>query len=304
MKLGLQIPNFTWTGGPAQLARHLAQIARRAEQAGFSSLWVMDHFFQIEFVGAADMDMLEGYSVLSYLAAHTSRIGLGTMVTGNTYRHPGILVKTVTTLDTLSEGRAWFGVGAGWYEREHRGLGVTFPSLSERFERLEETLRIALQMWAGNRGAFEGRHYTLEETMCVPAPVARPHPPILIGGMGEQKTLRLVARYAQGCNLFEFAGNDVLKKKLDILREHCRAEGRPYDGIEKTTLGMLYLDGKGAQGAVSPAQLLERLHGLAELGIDQAIYRFRDVTDPALFDLLGSEVIPAASKIPVAGRPG
>lgn len=303
MKLGLQIPNYTWEGGHGELATQLGAIARRAEEVGFASLWVMDHFFQIDFVGPAEMDMLEAYTVLGYLAAQTRTIELGTMVTGNTYRHPGILVKTMTTLDVLSQGRAWFGVGAGWYEREHVGLGVPFPSLKERFERLEETLRIAQQMWSGNRGAFEGRHYQLGETMCVPPPVARPHPPILIGGVGEQKTLRLVARHAQACNLFEFLGLDVLKHKLDVLRGHCETEGRPYEDIEKTSLGAVTLTRSGSNGEVSPAQLLDKLHALADLGFDHAIYSFKNVTDPAVFDLLATEVIPAASRIPVQGRP-
>jgi len=196
MRLGLQIPNFTYPAGPAHLGTTLGNIARAADASGFSSLWVMDHFFQIENVGPVDTDMLEGYSALSYLAALTERVKLGTMVTGVTYRHPGILAKTVTSLDVLSGGRAILGIGAAWNEREHVGLGVPFPPIAERFERLEEALQIVLQMWSGDAKPVDGRHYQLAETLCVPQPLSKPRPPILIGGIGERKTLRLVARYA------------------------------------------------------------------------------------------------------------
>src|SRR5499426_3993299 len=213
MRIGLQIPIFTWPGGAAALSAKLREIATTAETAGFDSLWLMDHLFQIPMVGAAEQEMLEGYAGLSWLAGVTKRVKLGTMVTGVTYRHPGVLVKTVTTLDVLSGGRAYLGIGAAWFEREHLGLGVPFPPLAERFERLEEALRIAKQMWSGKVGPFEGRHYRLAEALCVPRPLSRPHPPILIGGMGERKTLRLVARHADACNLFAYAGPAAVGSK-------------------------------------------------------------------------------------------
>src|SRR6516164_465598 len=202
MRLGLQVPNFTWPNGQENLGDTFGLIAQRAERAGFYSMWVMDHFFQIRNVGPAENEMLEGYSALAFAAGRTNRIKLGTMVTGVTYRHPGLLVKTVTTLDVLSHGRAYLGIGAAWNEQEHRGLGVPFPPLKERFERLEETLQIARQMWAEDDRPYAGTHYHLERTLNVPNTLQRPHPPILIGGSGERKTLRFVAKYADACNLF------------------------------------------------------------------------------------------------------
>src|SRR5437588_8652543 len=223
MKLGLQIPSLTWPGGPAEIGPTLTEIARTADSAGYDSIWVMDHFFQIRGVGAAEEPMLEAYTTLGVLAAHTQHARLGTLVTGVTYRYPGILAKIVTTLDVLSGGRAWLGIGAAWNEEEHVGLGVPFPPLAERFERLEEALRICLQMWSDDDGPFEGKHYKLARTLNSPQALTRPHPPILIGGGGERKTLRLVARYADACNLF--AGPDELPHKLDVLRRHCEEVG-------------------------------------------------------------------------------
>src|SRR5437867_8956027 len=202
MRVGLQVPNFTWPTGQSQLGPTFAQIAERAEQAGFYSMWVMDHFFQIPNVGPAENEMLEGWTALAFAAGHSSRIKLGTMVTGVTYRYPGLLVKTATTLDVLSSGRSYFGIGAAWNEEEHRGLGVPFPPIAERFERLEETLQIALQMWSGEDKAYEGKYYQLSRPLNSPQAVQRPHPPILIGGSGERKTLRLIAKYGDACNLF------------------------------------------------------------------------------------------------------
>ncbi|MDE3077174.1 MAG: LLM class F420-dependent oxidoreductase, partial [Chloroflexota bacterium] len=249
MKIGLQIPNFTMPGGAAELRQRLGDIARAADDAGFASIWVMDHFFQIGNIGPAEMEMLEGYSALSFMAGLTSRARLETMVTGVTYRHPGILVKSVTTLDVLSGGRAYLGIGAAWNEREHLGLGVPFPPMSERFERLEEALQIALQMWSGEVKPFAGKHYRLAETLNSPPPVSQPHPPILIGGGGEKKTLRLVAQYANACNLLA-RDLPTVKHKVDVLREHCARLGRPYDDIEKTTLDQADVgSGPGAQSA-------------------------------------------------------
>ncbi|HTO55099.1 MAG TPA: LLM class F420-dependent oxidoreductase [Myxococcota bacterium] len=293
MRIGLQIPIFTWPGGTAALGAKLREIAQAAEEAGFASVWVMDHFFQIPMVGPAEQEMLEGYAALSYLAGVTQRVKLGTMVTGVTYRHPGVLIKTVTTLDVLSGGRAYLGIGAAWFEREHAGLGVPFPSLGERFERLEETLRIALQMWSGKVAPYAGRHYQLAETLCVPAPLARPRPRILIGGGGERKTLRLVARYADACNLFAFLGPDGLARKLDVLRRHCDTEKRDYNTIEKTTLGTAWL----APGKQSAADLIKVCRELAAVGVDQAIFNLPNAHEIAPLSTFGKEIIPAAAQL-------
>ncbi|MGE0491276.1 MAG: LLM class F420-dependent oxidoreductase [Vulcanimicrobiota bacterium] len=292
MKIGLQIPNFTLPGGPARLGEQLATIARRAEDAGFASLWVMDHFFQIQHIGPAEMDMLEGYTTLGYLAACTRTMQLGTMVTGVTYRYPGLLAKIATTLDVLSGGRAWLGLGAGWFEREHKGLGVPFPPVAERFELLEEALQIALQMWSDNNGPYQGRHHQLAETLCIPQPLSRPHPPIMIGGMGEKKTLRLVAQYAQGCNLFEFAGLAKLARKLEVLRGHCQELGTDYEAISKTVIGQTSISNHAAAD-----KLVTKLGQLSELGFDQAIYSLSDPTDERAFQLFAEQVIPRAGTL-------
>lgn len=302
MRLGLQVPNFTWPNGQDNLGDSFALIAERAERAGFYSMWVMDHFFQIGFVGPATNEMLEGWSALAFAAGRTNRIRLGTMVTGVTYRYPGLLVKTATTLDVLSHGRAYFGIGAAWNEEEHKGLGVPFPPLAERFERLEETLQIAHQMWAGDEKAFEGKHYQLTRPLNSPRAVQRPHPPILIGGGGERKTLRLVAQYGDACNLFARVGKEELEHKLDVLRDHCRTLGRPYEQIEKTTLDVMQVTRDGRDGSMTPAAAIEHFAGLAAMGIDQAIFSMPNVFDLEAFDLLATEVIPVVEKMGVAGR--
>ena len=291
MRIGLQIPSFSWAGSPSSIRGKLSEIARTAEDAGFASVWVMDHFFQIPPVGPAEQEMLEGYSALSYLAGVTERVKLGTMVTGVTYRHPGVLAKTVTTLDVLSGGRAYLGIGAAWFDREHHGLGVPFPPLRERFERLEETLRIVKQFWSGQAAPFQGKHYQLSETLGSPPPLTRPHPPILIGGMGEKKTLRLVARYANACNLFAFVGAAALGQKLDVLKRHCEAERRPYGEIEKTTLGTANL------AKQSPKDLVAQCRELARLGIGHAIFNFPNVDALGALTTFGKEVIPALAEL-------
>lgn len=302
MRLGLQVPNFTWPNGQEQLGDTFGLIAERAEHAGFYSLWVMDHFFQIGFAGPPELEMLEGYSALAFAAGRTNHIKLGTMVTGVTYRHPGILIKTATTLDVLSHGRAYLGIGAAWNEEEHRGLGIPFPPLAERFERLEETLQIAHQMWAGNDAPYEGKHYQLARPLNSPHAVQKPHPPILIGGSGERKTLKMVAQYGDACNLFARLPLPELQRKLEVLREHCVAIGRPYEEIEKTTLSSYRLTSDGRNGSTTPAALLEHLAQLAELGVDQAIFSLQNVSELEPFDLLATEIVPVAEKIAVAGR--
>lgn len=302
MRVGLQVPSFTWPQGQAQLGDMFALIAERAERAGFYSMWVMDHFFQIPNVGPAENEMLEGWSALAFAAGHTNYIKLGTMVTGVTYRYPGVLVKTATTLDVLSHGRAYFGIGAAWNEQEHKGLGVPFPPLKERFERLEETLQIALRMWSADEEPYNGKYYTLERPLNSPQPVQLPHPPILIGGSGEQKTLRLVAKYGNACNIFARMGNEVVQHKFEVLRQHCQEVGRNYDDIEKTTLDSLQITRDGRNGTMSPQQAIEYFRGLAELGVDQAIFSLRNVSELEPFDVLRTEVIPEVSRIAVAGR--
>jgi F420-dependent oxidoreductase-like protein len=237
MRLGLHYWNYSTPSDAARMADTLAETARVAEQAGFSTFTVMDHWFQMEHAGSAAEPMLEAYTTLGYVAGLTERMTLGVLVTGVMYRHPGLLAKIVTTLDVLSGGRARLGIGASWYEREQRGLGVPVVPVAERFERLEETLQICLQMWSDDDGPYQGRHYQLAETLCVPAPISRPHPPILVGGGGEKKTLLLAARYGDACNLFGSSPDDVAHK-LDVLRSHCGDEGRDYDRITKTVLAV------------------------------------------------------------------
>jgi F420-dependent oxidoreductase-like protein len=237
VKVGLHYWTYSTPSDPTMIAPTLAETARTAEQAGFSTFTVMDHFFQVGHADSTAEPMLEAYTTLGHVAARTERLTLGALVTGVMYRHPGLLAKIVTTLDVLSGGRARLGIGASWYEREQRGLGVPVVPVGERFERLEETLQICLQMWSDDDGPFHGRHYQLAETLCAPAPIRQPHPPILVGGGGEQKTLRLVARYADAGNLFATSPADVAHK-LAVLRSHCDAEGRDYDRIEKTVLAV------------------------------------------------------------------
>ena len=286
MKLGLQIPSFTWPGGAAEIGPTLSRIAKAAEGAGYDSLWVMDHFFQIHVVGAAEEPMLEAYTTLGYLAATTGRIRLGTLVTGVTYRHPGLLAKIVTTLDVLSGGRAWLGIGAAWNEAEHTGLGVAFPPLAERYERLEDALNICLQMWSGRDEPFDGKHAHLERTLNSPQALTRPHPPILIGGSGERKTLGLVARYADACNLF--AGPADLPRKLDVLRDHCEREGRDYDTIEKTVYFAMDLGENGRNAA----QVLDQLGALAAAGAQTAIGVLAGAHRIDPIEMVGREIIP------------
>ena len=294
MKLGLQIPYFTWPGGAPELAPKLAQIVGEAENAGYDSIWVMDHYFQIPMVGAAEMDMLEAYTTLGFIAAHTRRATLGTMVTGVTYRHPGILVKQATTLDVLSGGRAWLGIGAAWFEREHVGLGVPFPPLKERFERLDEALQIAQQMWnSDNNGAYEGKHYQLAETLNVPQSLSRPHPRVLIGGSGERKTLRLVAKHADACNINGMLGVDAVKHKLDVLREHCQREGRNYDDIEKTILLLLNVGPNGENAG----QVVEQLGKFAEIGVQTAIGALMGMENIKPIESVAKDVLPQVSKL-------
>jgi len=288
VQIGLQIPDFTWPGGPAGLGADLATVATAADDAGFDFISVMDHFFQIGVIGPPEQEMLEAYTTLGYLAGCTSRAKLLTLVTGAVYRHPGILAKIVTTLDVLSGGRAWLGIGAAWNEYESRALGIPFPPVAERFERLEETLQICLQMWRGDETPYTGKHYQLERPINSPQALSQPHPPIMIGGGGERKTLRLVARYAQACNLFP--GPD-LARKLDVLRAHCDAEGRDYDEIVKTCYFRFDV-GENGQNA---GQITDQLGALAEMGFQAAIGAVARVWEVRPLEVIGGEVIPAVA---------
>jgi F420-dependent oxidoreductase-like protein len=278
MKLALHPMMFTWPGGPAAIGPVLADVLDQAEAAGIHSIWPMDHFFQIPIVGRSDEPMLEGWAMAAWAAGRTRSLEFGTMVTGVHCRHPGLLAKYATTLDVLSGGRVWLGIGAGWNEEESRGLGVPFPPLAERFERLEESLQILTRMFDGDVTPYAGQHYQLERPLNVPGPVRRP--PILVGGGGERKTLRLVAQYADACNLFEQAD---LRHKFDVLRGHCETAGRPYEAIVKTTTGQLGEDR-------DLGRMTERFTALADLGVDLAIVDLPDARDARVFDFLGDLV--------------
>ncbi|GIM94277.1 LLM class F420-dependent oxidoreductase [Paractinoplanes toevensis] len=288
MKLGLHISNFTWPDGAPRLGSVLADVASAADEAGFERISVMDHVWQIGVNGPPEMDMLEAYTALGFIAAHTSTAKLLTLVTGVTYRDPGLLAKAVTTLDVLSGGRAILGIGAAWNDEESRGLGLFFPSTKERFERLEETLRICRQMFDGDETAFEGKHYQLGRVLNVPQPLARPRLPILIGGGGEKKTLRLVAQYADATNLFP--GPEV-QHKLDVLKQHCEDVGRDYDEIEKTVMYRFDLT------AQTPGQIIEDLAGLAKLGFTVGHGGVRNVYDTNQLEIFRKEIIPAVEAL-------
>ena len=288
MQLGIHFVNFDVPGGPTSIAGVVADTARAAEDAGITTLSLMDHWFQMDSFAAATDPMLEGYTTLGYIAGITERLQLGLLVTGVTYRHPGLLAKIIATLDVLSGGRAQLGIGAAWYEREHLGLGVPFPPVAERFERLEETIQICFQMWSDDEGAFDGVHYQLAETICSPRPITQPRPPLLIGGSGERKTLRLVARYADACNLFA-PDPTVVAQKLDVLEAHCGREGRDPSTIRKTILAF-------DNPLDDPKGFLTKMEEYAKMGVD--LVEIMPLVDPlASVRQLGEEIVPALSAI-------
>jgi F420-dependent oxidoreductase-like protein len=287
MKIGLQIPSYTWPGGAAAIGPTLARVARQADDVGFDSIWVMDHFFQIRGVGRAEEPMLEGWTTLGFLAANTSRARLGLMVGGVHYRLPGLWVKAATTLDVLSGGRAWLGIGAAWNQEESEALGFPFPPLGERFEMLDETLQIAHQMFQGERGSegeFHGRLYHARRLMNSPQSISRPRVPIMIGGGGERKTLRLVAQYADATNVF--GGPTAIHHKYEVLRQHCEEIGRDPNEIERSTLQGINL------AAESPAQIVDRFGELSDAGAQHIIVSVRAVEDPSQLETIGRELIP------------
>ena len=302
MKLGLQINSFTWPGGTERLGETLAGIVRTADDAGFDSIWVMDHFFQIGSVGRPEEPMLEGMTALGFMAAHSRRARLGLMVGGIHYRQAGLWLKAATTLDVLSGGRAWFGIGAAWNEQESRALGFPMPPLGTRFEMLEETLRLVRLGWQDDLGSgtpLEGRHYQASYLLNSPQSLTRPHPPILIGGGGERRTLKLVATYADACNVFG-TDPDHLAHKFGVLRRHCEAVGRDYDSIEKTLLTGISITPDGARRSLTPGAFVERLGRTSEVGAQHAIVSIRDVHDLSKLELIGRDVIPQLHGL---GRP-
>jgi len=291
MRVSLQLPYFTFP----DVRGNVAEIAKTAESAGFYSMWVMDHFFQLGMpvLGPAEDPMLEAYTTLGYIAAVTETMKLGTLVTGVIYRQPGFLAKTVTTLDVLSGGRAYLGIGAAWYEREAEALGFPFPSVKERFEWLEETLQIVHQMWdESNNGVYDGQHFKLAETMNHPQNISQPHPPILIGGMGEKKTLKLIAQYGDACNFFAQAGLDVLKHKLSVLQGHCDDVGRDYAEIEKTVLATAF----ASDDMKTPEQIVKFCEDLAGIGIEHAIFNMPDVQSLAPLGTFAEKIIPQVAE--------
>lgn len=293
MKLGLHIYDFTWPGGASQLGPTLIKIAQTADTWGFDRISVGDHVWQSRYLGGPEREVLSCYPTLAFLAAHTSRIKPIALATASPYWYPVLLAKTVTTLDVLSGGRAWLGIGAGDYEEEARGSGLPFPPVSERYERLEEMLQICLRMWQGEQGddrPFEGKHYRIERPLNIPQSLTRPHPPILIAGSGEQKTLRLVARYADACNL---QPGPQIPRKLEVLRQHCETEGRDYDAIEKTCAFAFDVGENGSK----VGELIEQLRGLAGMGIQTVLGVVPHIYQITPLEVIGREVIPAVADL-------
>jgi len=288
MQLDIHVPRFTWPGGPEAIGPTFASLAQTAEAIGVRTLSVMDHWFQMDMLWPAEEPMLEGYTALSFAAAKTERLRFRLLVGGVTYRHPGLLAKTVTTLDVLSGGRAELGLGAAWYEREHRGLGVPFPPLSERYERLEETLQICFQMWSDDNGAYEGTHYQLAETLCSPQPVSTPRPRVLIGCGGERKTLRLVAKYADACNII--GDSATVAHKVDVLRRHCDEVGRDPGEIEVTAL-------IGVPEDADRDTILREVEALAAAGVQAIVVRSTGPEPSKWLEETWGPVVPALAGI-------
>jgi len=292
MKIGLQIPSFKYPGGPAAVRPKLKEIVTTAEESGFYSLWVMDHYYQIKgLFGEAYTDpMLESYTTLGYFAGLTEKAYLGAMVTGVIYRHPSVLMKMVNTLDILSGGRAYFGIGAAWYEDEAKGFGIPYPPTSKRFELLEDNLKLAKSLWTSDETAFEGQHVSAPAITNNPRPLSKPPPRILIGGTGPKKTLRMVAQYADACNFGDWVGMEKMQKSIDTLKEHCESLGRDYDNIEKTSLGTVHLSGDDTVDGV-----IRRIKDLSKMGFSHAIFNMPDVYTITPLETFGKEIVPAVA---------
>ena len=294
MNIGLQIPSFKYPGGTAAIRPKLKEIVTTAEKAGFYSLWVMDHYYQIKgLFGESYTDpMMESYTTLGYFAGLTEKAYLGVLVTGVIYRHPSVLMKTVNTLDILSGGRAYLGIGAAWYEEEAKGFGIPYPSTSKRFEQLEDNLQLAKALWDGDVAAFDGQHFSAPSITNNPRPLSKPHPRIMIGGMGPKKTLRMVAQYADACNFFEGAGTENMQKALDALKAHCEELERDNDTIEKTSLGTVHLSGDDTVDGT-----IRRIKDLSEMGFTHAIFNMPDVYQITPLETFAKEIIPAVAEL-------
>lgn len=294
MHIGLQIPSFKYPGGTAAIRPKLKEIVTTAEDAGFYSLWVMDHYYQIKGLFGEDYTdpMMESYTTLGYFAGLTEKAYLGVLVTGVIYRHPAVLLKMVNTLDILSGGRAYLGIGAAWYEDEARGFGIPYPSTTERFEQLEDTLQLAKALWSGDETSFAGKHLSAPAITNNPRPLSTPHPRIMIGGTGPTKTLRMVAQYADACNIGDWVGTQNMQKALDTLKTHCEALGRDYDTVEKSTLGTVHLSGKDAVDGV-----IRRIQDLSAMGFTHAIFNMPDVYEIEPLETFAREIIPAVAEL-------
>jgi len=294
MHIGLQIPSFKYPGGTAAIRPRLKEIVTTAEASGFHSLWVMDHYYQIKgLFGEAYTDpMLEAYTTLGYFAGLTEKAYLGVLVTGVIYRHPSVLLKMVNTLDILAGGRTYLGIGAAWYEDEAKGYGIPYPSTSARFEQLEDNLKLAKALWASDETSFEGQHFSAPAITNNPRPLSTPHPRLMVGGTGPTKTLRMVAEYADACNIGDWVGRDNVQKALDTLKGHCDSLGRDYDTIEKTSLCTVHLSGKDTVGST-----MARLEDLSAMGFTHAIFNMPDVYAISPLETFGKEIIPAAAEL-------
>jgi F420-dependent oxidoreductase-like protein len=292
MHIGLQIPSFKYPGGTAAIRPKLKEIVTTAEESGFYSLWVMDHYYQIKgLFGESYTDpMLEAYTTLGYFAALTEKAYLGVLVTGVIYRHPSVLMKMVNTLDILAGGRTYLGIGAAWYEEEAKGFGIPYPSTSERFEQLEDNLQLAKALWAGDEASFEGQHFSAPAITNNPRPLSKPHPRLMIGGTGPKKTLRMVAQYADACNIGEWVGPANMQKALDTLKGHCESLGRDYDTVEKTSLGTVHLSGDDTVAGV-----ISRIEALSQMGFTHVIFNMPDVYEITPLETFSNEIIPAAA---------
>lgn len=287
MRIGLQLPHFR-PSTPETMRNWLTDTAQTVDQGGFDSLWVMDHFFQLGgWLGKPETEMIEGYTTLGFLAGITEKVTIGLLVGGVIYRHPALVIKMVSTLDVLSGGRTYFGIGAAWYEHETESLGMDYPSTKERFEQLEDILQIAKHMWAGDTTAFDGVRFHIPYPVNNPQPLSKPHPPILIGGMGPKKTLRYVAQYGDACNFFGGAEDEVLIERLEILKGHCQDVGRPYEEIEKTALQTADFEKGGAQ------EIIARGRALQEMGFEHIIFNIKGLYTPENLEKFTQEIIPA-----------
>jgi F420-dependent oxidoreductase-like protein len=293
MYIGLQIPSFKYPGGTAAIRPTLKEIVTTAEESGFYSLWVMDHYYQIKgMFGEAYSDpMMEAYTTLGYIGGLTEKAYLGVLVTGVIYRHPSVLMKTINTLDILSGGRAYLGIGAGWYEDEAKGYGITYPSTSERFEQLEDNLKLAKALWASDQTSFAGKHVAAPAITNNPRPLSQPHPRIMIGGTGPNKTLRMVAQYADACNIGDWVGAENMQKAIDTLKGHCEALGRDYDTIEKTSLCTVHLSGDDTADSI-----IRRTKELSQMGFTHAIFNMPDVYEITPLETFAKEIIPAVAE--------